>query len=189
MPLTPAQLSTLKTHLLANTNTIGGVAINSLPPTPDNFFAIADWYNGVALAGDNQPFSAPLTVWNPNVTIDQLTAAINWGQDPAGADTPTKTLAILKWQSMCWNNKIDMTDNQNRAGIASVWGSASSSNSAIKAVGAGRKAATRFEMLFAGPSRGPNGAAADADNALNGRVTPFYWQRLFYTDIEAALTV
>lgn len=39
MPLTPAQLATLKTHLLANTNQItsGGTtaAINAMPNTPD----------------------------------------------------------------------------------------------------------------------------------------------------------
>lgn len=184
--LTPQQLATLKAHIAANTNTIGGTAVNALPTGNAANTAIAAWYNEPALANDNQPFTAPLTPWSPLVTIDQLTAAINWSNNPAGADDAARTVAILKWQSMTWNNRIDLTDNQVRSGVASIWGNPSTSNTNIKAVGTGRKAGTRFELLFAGPSRGPNGAAADGDNALNGRVTPFYGQTLTADNVEAA---
>lgn len=51
MALTPAQKTTLKTHIAANTNTVsvnGGspVAINSLPMSdPDARAAVVGWYN------------------------------------------------------------------------------------------------------------------------------------------------
>jgi hypothetical protein len=186
MPLTPAQLVTFKAHLAANTNTINAVAISALPNTVDANQLVADWYNGLALPGDSQPFTAPLNLWAPVVTIQQLNGAINWGQNPAGTGDPAQTNSWLRWQSMCWQNQIDLTDAQVRSGVASVWGTASSTNTAIKAVGVGRKAGTRAELVFAGPSRGPNGNAADADVALNGRVSAFYGQRLDQSDVEAA---
>ena len=186
MPLTPAQLATFKTHLLANTNQINGVAINVMPNNPDRNIEIANWYNSPALSGDAQAFAEPRTLWSPSVPIDLINDAVNWSNDPAGADVATRTLAILKWQSMTWNNQLKLTDNQTRAGVAAVWGAASSSNTAIKAVGTGRKAATRFEMVLAGASRGPNGSAPDGDNALNGRVSPVYGQLLTHDDVESA---
>jgi hypothetical protein len=78
MPLTPAQKTTLKAHIQANTNMIINVAngqqvaINAAPDVGDNYQHVADWYNALALAGDNQPIAAPIAVWRPSVSIAQL---------------------------------------------------------------------------------------------------------------------
>jgi hypothetical protein len=69
MALTPAQLATLKAHIAANTNQIGGVAINTLPNGSDQNFAIAAWYNLAA--------SPAYLVWNTEVPIKSIRAAVN----------------------------------------------------------------------------------------------------------------
>lgn len=90
MALTPAQKTTLKTHIAANTNTVsvnGGspVAINSLPMSdPDARAAVVGWYNLTATAADAQPFADSLNLWKPVVTIQELNAAVQWAQNPAG---------------------------------------------------------------------------------------------------------
>jgi hypothetical protein len=73
MALTPAQLATLKTHILANTAT---VPINGTPtqikdvvPSPDNCQAVADWYNL-----DANPV---YKVWNTVVQLKNIRAAVN----------------------------------------------------------------------------------------------------------------
>lgn len=174
MALTNAQLQALKTHLAANTNTINGTAINAMPNNADANFDIAVWYGGLAQAGDSQPFGAPLLVWRPVVTTGEMAKAIVWSAQPAGADDAARTVAWLKWQSMTWDSRLDMTDTQVRQGIADVWGAGSATETALKATGCGRQAATRAEMVFAGAGVG------------GARVTPFFGQRLTGSDIEAA---
>jgi hypothetical protein len=156
MPLTPAQKTTLKAHIAANTNMIINVAngqqiaINAAPDVGDNYQHIADWYNALAQAGDAQPIAAPLALWKPVVSIAQLNSAIDWSADPTGGGTPTASQATnlwLKWQSMCWSNQIDMTDPQVRQGVVSIWGNGSTSSLAIGA--AGKQPGTRLECLLA----------------------------------------
>jgi len=194
--LSPAQIATLKAHILANTNAIpagfpwsgsfAGTAINAIPITSaDGNAAVAGWYNLFAAANDNQPFADSLNLWKPSVTITELNTAINWAQNPAGATAADQTNAWLRWQSMCWSNSLDLTDNQVRSGVQSVWATGSS-NASIKAVGTGRRAATNFERLYAGANRGPNGAAADGDMLLNGRVSVFFGQKVTLDDIQTA---
>lgn len=187
MILTAAQIQTLKAHIAANTDLIGGVAINALPNTPDNNSAVAAWYNTPVSGAELQPFAAPTVLWRPVVTIQELNTAVNWSQNP-GANAATdaqQTNAWLRWQSMCWNNFLDLTDNQVRSGVAAVWATGGS-NAAIKAVGVGRRTGTRAELLFAGASRGPDGAANNADTSLNGRVSPVFGQTVTGTDIDTA---
>jgi hypothetical protein len=164
MPLTPAQKTTLKAHIAANTNMIINVAngqqiaINAAPDVGDNYQHVADWYNALAQAGDGQPIAAPLALWKPVVSIAQLNSAIDWSADPTGGGTPTASQATnlwLKWQSMCWSNQIDMTDPQVRQGVVSIWGNGSTSSVAIGA--ASKQAGTRLECLLA--SAGVGGAA------------------------------
>ena len=125
-------------------------------------------------------------MWDPQVTITELNTAINWGQEPTGATDSARTNSWLRWQSMCWSNVLDLTDAQVRSGVADVWGSGSSSNVAIKAVGVGRRAGTRFELLFASVNRGPNGNAASGTMEDNGRVSPFFGQRVTADEIQTA---
>lgn len=185
MNLTPAQLQTLKAHIAANTDTVGGVAIKDLPATADANFAIAAWYNQPATGTEQQAFTAPLSLWKPLVTIQELNTAINWGQNPAGATAADQTNSWLRWQSMCWNNALDLTDPQVRSGIASVW-SSGNSNANVKAVGVGRRLGTRAELLFAGVARGPDGNPTDSDTTKNGRVSPVFGQLLTGGGVDAA---
>lgn len=172
MALSPAQLTTLKAHLAANTNEVGGTAINALPNTGDANFDIAQWYNGLATALDQRPFVNPLLVWRPLVTTLELARAIVWSAQPVGGDDTARIVAWLKWQSMTWDSRLDMTDTQVRQGVDDVWGAASATSNAIKA--AGRRSATRAELVFAG--NGVGGA----------RVTPFFDQKLTASDVETA---
>lgn len=84
MPLTPAQLATLKANIAFNTAQIsvnGGApaAINTLPNGSDENFAIAQWYNLAA--------SPAYTVWNTATPIKSIRAAVNL-QNFTPADAP-----------------------------------------------------------------------------------------------------
>jgi hypothetical protein len=147
MILTPAQKTTLKTHMQANTNVTalpgaGGqtFVINTRLATldPSDEGAIADWYGGVALAGDNQPF-ATLLLWNPQTTVEQLNKAIDWTTPPPHGlgGSPTvdqQQLAInnqwWRWDQMTKRGAIDMTDAQVRNGVTQVWGNLASGTAA-----------------------------------------------------------
>jgi len=199
MQLTQAQKTLLKTHMNANTNTVLNVltqqqaAINTLLGGPpfnlDNLQNVANWYNGTALAGDNQPFSN-LLIWNTNVTIAQLNSAILWQTPPVGADQPTVSNSWLLWQTMLWNMQIDMSDAQVRKGVLQVWGNVASPSSAanIGAVGCGQLNGRRIELVFC---PGPVGAvtawaaAAKCPTGLNG--TAILGQPIAASDIEDAL--
>lgn len=83
MALTPAQKTTLKTHIAANTNTVsvnGGspVAINSLPMSdPDARAAVVGWYNLTATAastggaGDDRTLDVSVAA---NDTVELVTS-------------------------------------------------------------------------------------------------------------------
>ncbi|MFL6140933.1 MAG: hypothetical protein ACJ72N_03545 [Labedaea sp.] len=190
MPLTPAQRTTLAAHIRANTNTVTNVAtgqptaINALPDAGDNRQNIADWYNGIAQATDNQPIAAPLALWKPSMSIAQLNSAIDWTADPTGGASPSAgqiTNLWLKWQSMCWGNQIDMTDPQVRQGIVSIWGSGTTTSVAIGA--GGKQAGTRLECLLA--SAGVGGAAGLGPAAA--RVSQVFGYRISGPEVSDAL--
>jgi hypothetical protein len=73
MPLTPAQLQTLKTHIAGNAATvpINGVptAISAVPVSPDNCQAVADWYNGAA--------APAYKVWDTQVALKAIRSLVN----------------------------------------------------------------------------------------------------------------
>lgn len=189
MPLTLNQMTTLRTHILANTNTVVNVgngqliAINVLPDIGDNYSNIANWYNGIASASDNQPIAAPLNLWKPSVSIGQLNSAIDWSADPTGGGTPTAgqmTNLWLKWQSMCWSNQIDMTDAQVRQGVVTIWGNGTTS----LAIGnVSKQAGTRLECLLAGPAV----AAGIGLGAAGARVSQVFGYRITGPEIGSVL--
>lgn len=140
MQLTQSQKTTLKSHMQANTNTtptpgadgqtfVINTRLGNRNPTDQQ--AIADWYNGPALAGDSQPF-ATLFLWNNRVTEQMLATAVDWTtQPPHGlGGVPTvdqQQLAIgNKWwlwdQLIGRKGFIDFTDPQSRNGVLQVWG-------------------------------------------------------------------
>lgn len=211
MNLLDTQKTALAAHIAANTNTgvipgTGGVgtfvintAITGRDPTLQQ--GIADWYNGPALSNDNQPF-ANLMLWNPVTTIQQLNTAIDWTTNPVGADQPTLTNAWLKWQSMCWNNYLDLTDPQVRAGIIQVWGNPSNTASNIGAATGtlcGKLAGRRIDLVLSPvPVATPGLGAAGAHIVPKGKnnvpilgymngPTLVPAQTLLYQDIDNAL--
>lgn len=188
MQLTSNQKTLLKSHLTANTNTIINVAngqptaINTLISAPfngENLQRIADWYAGLAVAGDNQAFTTR-NLWNPKTTIKLLNAAVRWQDliphDLGGSPTVDQQFLSrcekwLRWQSMIWNQNegIDMTDAQVRAGVLAIFGDTVGPSTAdsIGKVGCGKLDARRVEMVMAGSVVGA------ATNAWTGsRVCP-----------------
>lgn len=203
MQLTPAQKTTLKTHLNANTNHALNTntqfdygAINTLLAQPFNgsaLQAVADWYNALATAGDNQPF-ANINLWNPSTSVALLKKAIDWATPPPHGlgGSPTvdqQQLAInnqwWRWDSMLRDGTLDMTDPQVRAGVLQVWGNVTSPSSAnsIGAAGCGKQAGKRVELALAGVPVGNTTAWAGAHvcptNVIN--------QNLSEPDIEDLL--
>jgi len=96
MPLTPAQLVTLKTNIVANatpipaaqpwSGTFAGTAINALPNNDDANTAIAGWYNMLTVA---------FQVYRNNIPIQEIEDKITYS-----ALTPTDTAdASLAWQN------------------------------------------------------------------------------------------
>lgn len=157
MNLTSTQLTTLAAHIAANTNAItlidgsGTFQANAVTRDPTQQQSLAAWYNALALSGDSQPF-ANLMCWNPVTTIQQLNTAIDWTTNPVGADQPTLSNAWLKWQTMLWNNYVDMSDPQVRAGVIQVWGQPSTTATNIGAatgVLCGKLAGRRIDLVIA----------------------------------------
>lgn len=165
--LSPAQATALAADINARPAVLGAWASNA------DWYSIMTWYNSTAQTGD---FANPLTIWLPNMTIAQLNSAIDWTADPLGAGATTdaqKTNLWLKWQSMCWNNVIDMTDQQVRQGVTSVWGTGSATDSAIKA--AGKRTGTRAEVLFSTAAVG------------GSHVSQFFGRSLTPEDVQHAM--
>lgn len=103
MPLTPAQLATLKANIAANANTIpagqpwtgsfAGQAINTLPNSGDANAAIAGWYNLDA--------SPNFFVWRdlPMEVVAGLHVPAN--MTPLGNPPTTPDLTVQVWIARC----------------------------------------------------------------------------------------
>jgi hypothetical protein len=120
MPLSPAQLQTLKQDIAANTNLINGVAINTLPQNGDTNFDIANWYNGIA--------SPDFYVYRNNIPVQEVYDKITWSNlTPSDVADGTQTWAnrSLACQGKQFNlqiilqgqNQIDATKSNIRAGL------------------------------------------------------------------------
>lgn len=137
MQMKPAQKTLVKTHMSLNTN-LATLPDGSTFVIKDHYQerdatqqdAIAAWYNGNALAGDNQPFSN-LFVWNDQVTVAMLNKAIDWTTPPPHGLTGSPTTSEIqlainnqwwRWDQMLKLGYIDMTDSQVRNGVLQVWG-------------------------------------------------------------------
>lgn len=197
MQLTAAQKTTFKAHAQANTNTttlpgVGGqtFVINTrlAARNADDQAAIANWYNRAALAGDNQPLAAPLTVWIPTFPVmdsaggPNLNSAVNWQQPFAGAASADQTVSWLLYLAMTQGRSVDMSDASVRKGLAQAFGTAGSSATANAVGAAGQRAGSTIELLLAGASQGPNGLGAAA-----ARKTAAYGQLLTAVDVDDAL--
>ena len=100
MPLTPAQLAALKANIAANTAQVGGVAINALPQTPDNAFAVAAWYNLEA--------AGPFVVWRDLPMEDVLNLVTFANMTPLDAVPSVTSLPAnpTAAQNATYNNQV-----------------------------------------------------------------------------------
>jgi hypothetical protein len=178
MPLTPAQLSTLKTHIAANTNTVsyGGsnVAINSVPNNSDGNLAIANWYNLVA--------SPDYWVWRTSVEKKEIVQQPS--QDGttfiwAGNGFISRSVQELE----CWNQLFNstLTCNPSLANVRQAFsdifsGTGNAASNRTHLLACGRRKATFTETLFAVNTPGSGagrGTTADPDTmTFEGSVTP-----------------
>lgn len=102
MPLTPAQLATFKTAILANTGTIPagfpwsggfvGTAVNAVPNTSDGNAAVAGWYSQLA--------SPTYLAWHTAVSIKTVRAAADLGKY-----TPTDAAPASPSTDMTYQNR------------------------------------------------------------------------------------
>lgn len=102
MPLTSAQLTTLKADIAANTNTIpagqpwtgafAGVQVKNVPNNGDGRFAIAGWYSQIA--------SPSFLVWQTAAKVKDILDAITWANfTPTSAvDDATLTTSLIAEQ-------------------------------------------------------------------------------------------
>lgn len=136
MPLTTAQLQTLKTDIAANTNQINGVAINAMPMNDDAHFAIAAWYNGTA--------SPNFTVWRTNVPVSDCKKATTWtefiGRSQGERDA---------WQFMLSNGILNAADSNVRQGILDIFSGPSGATTRAALTAIAKRLATFAEKLFA----------------------------------------
>lgn len=199
MNLTSAQKTALKAHMALNTNTTNIVGaggstfvINTRLATldPSDEGAIAEWYNSNAKAGDQQPF-ANRFVWQENVTLKMLNAATKWQTEFAGTGDAQIGNNILRWQTMIWNNSIDMSDGSVRKGVTTVFGDvAGGSAAAIGASGCGQRVGMNVELALAGNVTGASagGALTDAHVcAKDAAGASLQNQRISQTDVDTVL--
>jgi len=99
--MTPAQLAALKTHILANTNTVtfGGTPtqIKDVPNTGDGNYAVAEWYNATT--------SPAYRVWDTAVPLKTVRGLVDLSKftpsdnPPASTNTVTGTNDALLYQN------------------------------------------------------------------------------------------
>jgi hypothetical protein len=166
MPLTTAQLATLKTHLAANTNQVlyGGVltAINAVPNNPDGNFAIAGWYNLTA--------SPAWRVWRTNVPVKDCKKATTWteyiGRSQGERDA---------WGFILSNGIVDASDPNVRQGILDCFSGPSGANTRAALTAIAKRDSTNAEKVLS------TGTGSDATPATMG-----FEGNLSYQDVESA---
>lgn len=135
MSLTPAQLTTLKAAILAETD-------------PAFVVARTDGNNEGMLAFFNAIASPAYIVWSNRLTRKQATAlGFDWTQ----VDNLTNGQARI-WDGLFDNEErsIDCTDAGQRAGLSEAWrGTAAKVAVGTFVLGQGKRSALRIERLFA----------------------------------------
>lgn len=132
--MTPAQLTTLKTNILAPAN----------DAALDAFITAEDWPS-IALF-----YNAPSgsTVWKPNVTARELTSVIVGSAfDALSVQKQNGYFAVIS------GGVVDATQASIRAWFQDIFG-AGATLTALTAMA--QKPATRFEMLFSTPATPSN---------------------------------
>jgi hypothetical protein len=127
--MTPAQLSALKTALLADADSAVAAAVAARNDTE-----IARLYN----------LSSTFIVWRTRVPMAEYRAAITWTEVDALSVGKAR---IWEWMTGGQTLELDASDVAVRQGIADAWASNSTTRPALLAVG--KRAATKAEAVFA----------------------------------------
>jgi len=131
MALTPAQLQTLKTAILA------APELASLPDNDDSAFTIAAAFNAVA--------SPVFRVWRTNVPAKDIRAVVVW--------TEMNNLSVVPQNNWYFgilsNGVVNIADTNVRQGIADIFSGASFAATRAALLAVAKRNATRAEKLFA----------------------------------------
>jgi hypothetical protein len=136
--LTNAQLQTLKADIVADG------ALNGLPNTPDNAFAIAAVYNQTA--------SPDYYLWRSSITTYDIRSVLVWDE--------YDTLSVSKqnaFQFLCSNGIVDARLSNVRQGIASIFSGAPQQGNLTALTNLSKRLATRAEKLFVVSGSGTQG--------------------------------
>lgn len=156
MPLTTAQLTTLKADILADP------ALAAQPNNSDGAFAIAAVYNTVA--------TPDFIVWKTDVPTSVCKQAMVWTEFISRSAGEREA-----WQFMLSNGTINPSDANVRQGIQDIFSGAGGAASRAALLAIAKRKATRAEKLFA------TGTGSDASPATMGFVG-----NLSYQDVELA---
>ena len=129
--LTPEQLATVKTDILASAD------MNTLPANSDGSFAIAALYN--------KPASPTYFVWRSSVPMSEI---MRNGFDWTFVDNLTIGKARI-WEWMQLTGTISPLEPNVRAGVIAVFTTAGMASMRLGIFGHCQRAATRLEKLLA----------------------------------------
>ena len=165
MPLTPAQLPTLKTNIAANSATIPagypwsgvfvGQAINALPSDSDADVAIAGWYNLAA--------SPAWTIWRKAVPLSEIAKSLN-GAELAGLTSLNHTRLQTVITLINASGGLDASDADMRAFFDDIFSGAGGVTTRANLLVLWKKLATSNEKLF---STGTGSDVSPATTAVN----------------------
>lgn len=159
MPLTPAQKTTLKAHIQANTNTINGTPINQLPINGDTLAEIAKWYSAAE--------SPVYWVWRTKVTrrdvyftVTDLPSAFNFTTYKSQTQSEQGT-----WTQMFMGDEAPFNSLALRNGVFAVFsGNAAQNTQRAHVFAVGRRNAVRVEKIFAVAPASVGGITVGVDN-------------------------
>lgn len=160
MPLTPAQLQTLKTHILSLSG--AGGEFENVPNNDDGHFAIA--------AALSQTAVPDFIVWKTSVATSECKDAVNWTEfiNRSAGERGA-------FEFMLSNGVINPSRPNVRQGINDVFSGAQGATSRAALTALGKRQAKRAEKLFA------TGTGSDASPA-----TMTFEGNLSFGDVAAA---
>lgn len=156
MPLSSAQLQTLKTAIAANTNQINGVAINTLPNTSDANFAIAFWYNLAA--------SPDFTIWRRRVFLAEIATKLN-GTELAGLSSLNHTRLQTVITLLNASGGMDASVTDMRQFFDDIFSGAGGTNTRASLLILWKKLATNIQKLFS-TGTGSNAVPATTESNI-----------------------
>ncbi len=156
MALTPAQQSTVKADIAANSD------LNTKPNNSDGAFAIAALYN--------LPASPVFRVWRTSVLTRECKTAMVWTEYIARSEMERDA-----WQFMLADGSINPSDANVRQGILDIFSGAGGAGTRAALTAIAKRDSTRIEKLLA------TGTGTDGTPATMGFEGP-----ISYNDVQSA---